>query len=484
VGGLALFVSVKLINGEGSEENNKLLTIYNTLTNQKDVFKPITPKKINMYVCGMTVYDYCHLGHARVMVAFDVIVRYLRFAGYDVTYVRNITDVDDKIIKRAAENNETCDALTERFIKAMHEDEAALSVIRPDIEPRATQHIGHIVDMVNTLIDKGFAYKASNNDVYFRVNKFADYGKLMNQNLEELQSGARVDVEEAKESPLDFVLWKAAKPNEISWPSDFGAGRPGWHIECSAMSTQCLGNHFDIHGGGPDLKFPHHENEIAQSECATGEKFVNYWMHAGAVRVNNEKMSKSLGNFFTIREILAKYPAEVVRYLLTSSHYRSQIDYSEDSLKEARVALDRFYNALRGVDLNSEVTSLVDADYEKRFVESMNDDFNTREALSVLFDMVRELNSIKEADKTKAQQIAQLLRKLGGVLGLLQNDPETYLKGSVDVDAAKVEELIAKRNLARKHKDFTTADDVRAELTAMGIAIEDTREGTLWKRIS
>jgi cysteinyl-tRNA synthetase len=279
------------------------------------------------------------------------------------------------------------------------------------------------------------------------------------------------------------VLWKAAKPNEISWPSDFGPGRPGWHIECSAMSTNCLGNHFDIHGGGPDLKFPHHENEIAQSECATGEKFVNYWMHAGAVRVNNEKMSKSLGNFFTIREILAKYPAEVVRYLLTASHYRSQIDYSEDSLKDARVALDRFYNALRGIDLIAPVTPLTDTEYEKRFIEAMDDDFNTREALAVLFDIVRELNTVKEQDATKAQQLAELLRRLGAVLGLLQSNPDAYLKGNVEVDAAKIEMLIAKRNQARKNKDFATADQVRVELTAMGIAIEDTREGTIWKRI-
>ena len=369
-----------------------MLQLHNTLSNSKVPFTPIDEGKIRLYVCGMTVYDYCHIGHARVMVSFDVITRYLRHAGYQVEYVRNITDVDDKIIKRAAENGESCEQLTQRFIDAMHEDELALNVLPPDQEPRATGHIQAIRDMVQTLIEKQYAYAASNGDVYYRVEKFDGYGKLTNRKLEDMRAGARVDINDVKENPFDFVLWKAAKKDEVSWPSPWGEGRPGWHIECSAMTKCCLGNHFDIHGGGPDLPFPHHENEIAQSEAANGETFVNYWLHAGAVRVNKEKMSKSLGNFFTIREVLAKFPAEIVRYLLTASHYRSQIDYAEDALVEAQRALDRLYTAMDQLELQD--VSL-EGPYLDRFNSAMDDDFNTREAISVLFEMAREVNRLK-----------------------------------------------------------------------------------------
>ncbi|MCS5558789.1 MAG: cysteine--tRNA ligase, partial [Oceanospirillaceae bacterium] len=370
-----------------------MLQLHNTLTNNKVPFTPIEPGKIRMYVCGNTVYDYCHIGHARAMVAFDVITRYLRHAGYAVEYVRNITDVDDKIIKRAVENGETCDQLTQRFIDAQHEDERSLNILPPDQEPRATAYMSDIIDMVKTLIDKGFAYAADNGDVYYRVEKFETYGQLTNRKLEDMRAGARVDVNDVKENPFDFVLWKAAKAGEVSWSSPWGEGRPGWHIECSAMTKCCLGNHFDIHGGGPDLPFPHHENEIAQSEAANGETFVNYWLHAGAVRVNKEKMSKSLGNFFTIREVLAKYPAETIRYLLTSSHYRSQIDYAEDALVEAQSALDRLYTAMDQLTLGADVS--LAGPYLERFNAAMDDDFNTREAIAVLFDMAREVNRLK-----------------------------------------------------------------------------------------
>ncbi|WP_207062259.1 cysteine--tRNA ligase [Motiliproteus sp. SC1-56] len=459
------------------------MQIYNSLTREKAPFNPIEPGKIRMYVCGMTVYDYCHLGHARVLVAFDVITRYLRAAGYDVHYVRNITDVDDKIIKRANENGESCDSLTARFIDAMHEDEARLGVLPPSEEPRATAHMGQIIEMVQTLIDKGYAYAADNGDVYYRVAKFEGYGKLSNRNLEEMQAGARVEVNDQKENPFDFVLWKAAKPGEVSWPSPWGEGRPGWHIECSAMSKCCLGETFDIHGGGPDLPFPHHENEIAQSEAANGKPFVNTWMHAGAVRVNKEKMSKSLGNFFTIREILDKYDAEVVRYFLTMGHYRSQIDYSEESLKEARGALDRFYHALRGLPEVEE--GELGNDVEQRFHAAMADDFNTAGALAVLFEQAREINRIKAEDVTGAARLAAQLKRLGGILGLLQQDPDAYLKGGAGQDgpqAEEIEALIVQRAEAKKARDFATADRIRDELKAQRIILDDSREGTTWRR--
>ncbi len=461
-----------------------MLHIYNTLTNSKTIFTPIEPGKIRMYVCGVTVYDLCHIGHARVMVAFDVITRYLRARGWDVDYVRNITDVDDKIIRRAAENDETVDQLTARMIAAMHEDEARLNVLRPDQEPRATAHIGDIIDMVQTLIDKGFAYAADNGDVYYRVEKFESYGRLTNKVIEDLRSGARVEVEEAKESPLDFVLWKAAKPGEVSWESPWGAGRPGWHIECSAMSKCCLGNTFDIHGGGPDLPFPHHENEIAQSEAANGCTYANYWMHAGPVRMGKEKMSKSLGNFFTIREVLKHYNPEVVRYFLSSVHYRSYIDYSEDGLKEAQSALERFYQALAAVEVADSAKGL-DNDFEARFCEAMDDDFNTPRALAVLFELVSELNKAVREGAAEAPALAAQLKRLAGMIGLLEQSPTAFLQGAAgegDLTAEQVEALIEQRNQARKDRDFAEADRVRDLLADKGIVLKDGREGTSWYR--
>ncbi|MCD6436877.1 MAG: cysteine--tRNA ligase [Halomonas sp.] len=456
--------------------------IYNTLTRRKEPFTPLVAGKVSMYVCGMTVYDYCHLGHARVMVAFDVITRYLRYRGYDVTYVRNITDIDDKILKRAEENNESISALTERMIQAMHEDEARLGVLPPSHEPRATGHIDDIVAMIETLIKKDFAYAAANGDVYYRVRKFADYGKLNNRQLDDMRSGARVEVDVHKEDPLDFVLWKAAKPGEAHWHSPWGNGRPGWHIECSAMSTCCLGDTFDIHGGGPDLTFPHHENEIAQSEAATGKTYVNTWMHAGAVRVNQEKMSKSLGNFFTIRDVLAGHDPEVVRFLLVASHYRSPINYSVDSLHEARKSLTRFYTALEGVEVSSSGDG-DEAGYVERFTTAMDDDFNSPEALAVLFDLARDLNRAKSESPEKAQRLASELTRLAGVLGLLQQDPQTFLKGNqqqVALSETEIEAKIAQRKDAKANKDFAQADAIRDELASLGIILKDSREGTTW----
>lgn len=459
-----------------------MLQLHNTLSNSKVPFTPIDEGKISLYVCGMTVYDYCHIGHARVMVSFDVITRYLRHAGYQVEYVRNITDVDDKIIKRAAENGESCEQLTQRFIDAMHEDELALNVLPPDQEPRATGHIQAILDMIQILIEKKYAYAASNGDVYYRVEKFDDYGKLTNRKLEDMRAGARVDINDVKENPFDFVLWKAAKKDEVSWPSPWGEGRPGWHIECSAMTKCCLGNHFDIHGGGPDLPFPHHENEIAQSEAANGQTFVNYWLHAGAVRVNKEKMSKSLGNFFTIREVLAKFPAEIVRYLLTASHYRSQIDYAEDALVEAQRALDRLYTAMDQLELKD--VSL-EGPYLDRFNGAMDDDFNTREAVSVLFEMAREVNRLKRDADPQAIVLASQMRGLGNILGLLELDPQAYLRGEAgegDLVDADVDALVVQRQQAKLDRNFSLSDQIRAQLKVAGISLEDSKEGTVWKR--
>ena len=459
------------------------IKLHNTLSGKKEEFVPIEPNKVRMYVCGMTVYDYCHIGHARVMVGFDVITRFLRHAGYDVTYIRNITDVDDKIFNRANENGEAFDALTARFIDAMHEDERALLVLPPDQEPRATEHMSNIIKMTETLIEKGFAYAASNGDVYYRVKKFDGYGKLSKKNIEDLQSGARVDVEELKEDPLDFALWKAAKEGEAHWDSPWGKGRPGWHIECSAMSTCCLGNTFDIHGGGPDLKFPHHENEIAQSEAATGETYVNYWMHAGAVRVNKEKMSKSLGNFFTIREVLEKYAPEVVRYFLISSQYRSQVDYSESSLAESQSALDRMYQSLRGLGV---VEGEIEQSYLDRFNSAMADDFNTPEALAVMFDLVKALNSSRDSDSEAANKFAYTLKYLGDVLGLLQTDPEDYFKQAPAQEGGlseeEIEALIAQRTQARADKNWAESDRIRDELAEQGIVLDDSKGGTSWRR--
>ena len=455
------------------------LNIYNTLTRQKEEFKPLQEGKVGMYVCGMTVYDFCHMGHARVMVSFDVIVRYLRHIGYDVNYIRNITDIDDKIINRAAENNEPFNVLVDRMVDAMNEDFAKLNVLTPNQEPKATDHIQGIIDMVQTLIDKGFAYAATNGDVYYRVRKFEGYGKLSGKILEELESGARVDVTEEKEDPLDFVLWKSAKPGEPSWASPWGYGRPGWHIECSVMSCNCLGNNFDIHGGGPDLKFPHHENEIAQSEAANGEAYANTWMHAGALRIDGEKMSKSLGNFFTIRDVLKEYDAEVIRFFLASVQYRSEINYSQEGLQDAQAKLDRLYNALKGTDFNLEL-DLSDsalAGFVADFKAAMNDDFNTPKAIAVMFELVTQINKAEGEEKNK---LASLLKTFADVLGCLQTDPEDYFKQGVDVDEAYIQDMIEKRKQAKKDKDFALADQIRNDLDAQGIELQDSREGTTW----
>ncbi|MFZ2172207.1 MAG: cysteine--tRNA ligase [Methylococcaceae bacterium] len=480
-----------------------MLKIYNTLTRNKELFQPRVQGKVGMYVCGMTVYDYCHIGHARVMVVFDTVARYFRHLGYDLIYVRNITDIDDKIIQRANENGEAFGELTERFITAMHEDERALSVLPPDIEPRATQSIADIIAMIEALIVNGLAYIGSNGDVFYAVTKFKNYGQLSGKNLDDLQAGERVDVDMAKHNPLDFVLWKMAKANEPAWQSPWGLGRPGWHIECSAMSTCCLGNHFDIHGGGMDLQFPHHENEIAQSEGATGEKFVNLWMHNGFVRVNEEKMSKSLGNFFTVREVLQRYRGEIIRFFILSSHYRSPLNYSDEQLNDAKAALDRLYTALRGVETVAE-TEVEDA-YKTRFEQAMDDDFNTPVALSVLFDLARELNKTKEADQEKACSLAATLKYLGGLLGILQNYPDGWLKGNVmliidnlmqtthvesielivgdGISEEKIEQQIQERLDAKKAKDWTTADKIRDELKEQGVILEDAPNGTTsWRR--
>ncbi|MCG8428143.1 MAG: cysteine--tRNA ligase [Chromatiales bacterium] len=460
-----------------------MLKIYNDLTNQKEVFKSIEPGKVKMYVCGMTVYDLCHLGHARVMVVFDVVYRYLKAKGYDVTYIRNITDIDDKIINRANENGEEFSALTERFIAAMHEDAGALGVLLPDDEPRATTHIKEIIEMTETLIAKGHAYAADNGDVYYRVKSFPEYGKLSGKSIDDLQAGARVEVGDVKQDPLDFALWKSAKPGEPAWSSPWGEGRPGWHIECSAMSTCCLGDTFDIHGGGADLTFPHHENEIAQSEGATGKQFVNYWMHNGFVRINDEKMSKSLGNFFTVREILARYQAEEVRYFILTSQYRSPLNYDDEHLDNARGALTRFYTALRGLPVAEPAGAEA---FVERFNMAMDDDFNTPEALAVLFDLVREINRIRTEDEAKAAGLAAELRCLGGVLGILQDDPEVYLRGGAaggdGLSDEEIEQLIQQRLDARANKNWGEADRIRDELKERGILLEDGAQGTTWRR--
>ena len=460
-----------------------MLQIYNTLTRAKEEFRPIEPGHVRMYVCGMTVYDYCHLGHARVLVAFDVAVRYLRSLGYRVTYVRNVTDIDDKIIARANENGEPFGALTRRFTEAMHEDCRALGVLEPDVEPRATQYIGPIVSIVERLIEEGAAYRGANGDVYYDVSTFPAYGALSDRRIEDLRSGARVEIDEAKDDPLDFVLWKSSKPGEPSWNSPWGPGRPGWHIECSAMSTACLGDHFDIHGGGMDLQFPHHENEIAQSEAATGGKFVNVWMHNGFVRIDDEKMSKSLGNFFTVRGVLERYPAEAVRFFMLSSHYRSPLNYSEDRLRQADAALRRLYTALRGFGGSPDEP---DAEWLARFRAAMDDDFNTPEAISVLFELAREVNRAREPGTVdRAGALAGTLRVLGATLGLLGTDPEAYLRGEPAAGGpgdAEIEAMIAERAAARARRDWAEADRWRDSLAAAGVVIEDGAQGTVWRR--
>ena len=456
--------------------------IFNTLSRSKEEFKPIKAGSVRMYVCGMTVYDYCHLGHARVLVVFDVVTRYLRSLGYDVTYVRNITDIDDKIIRRAHENGEDIDALTGRFIEAMHEDCEALAVLPPDAEPRATQSMDAILTMVQQLIDKEYAYLADNGDVYYAVHRFDGYGKLSGKHIDELRAGERVEIDTAKRDPLDFVLWKAAKPGEPSWESPWGPGRPGWHIECSAMSTAALGNHFDIHGGGMDLQFPHHENEIAQSEAATGCAFANYWMHNGFVRINAEKMSKSLGNFFTVREVLEKYRAEEIRYFILTSQYRSPLNYSDEPLDGARAALTRLYTALRGLPA---AEPAAEQRYISAFSAAMDDDFNTPEALAVMFELVREINRLRDSDPARAAALGMDLRQLGTILGILETDPEAYLKGAGEAGELsddEIDKLIAARDAAREAKNWAEADRVRDELQAAGIVLEDGAGTTTWRR--
>ncbi len=467
-----------------SEESQ--IRLHNSLGGHKERFVPIEPGKVRMYVCGITVYDYLHLGHARMLVVFDVIARHLRDRGFDLTYVRNITDIDDKIIKRASENGETIGALTERFIEAMDEDCAALGVLKPDSEPRATHYIDAIIAMIDALVEKGLAYQGDNGDVYYSVSAYSDYGKLSGKQQEDLRAGARVEVDEAKRDPLDFVLWKSSRAGEPSWPSPWGDGRPGWHIECSAMSTSILGEHFDIHGGGMDLKFPHHENEIAQSCGATGAAFVNYWMHNGFVRVDEEKMSKSLGNFFTVREVLKKFAPEVVRYFILSSHYRSPLNYSEDNLVQARNALEKLYLALR--DLPGE-QSAPDADHARRFRKAMDDDFNSAEAIAVLKEIAGEINQARaDGDAAKARRLAGGLRRLGAVLGLLGEDADAFLKGAARtsgapaMDDADVEALLAERNAARDRRDWAASDRIRDQLAEAGVILEDGPGGTTWRR--
>jgi cysteinyl-tRNA synthetase len=467
-----------------------MIQLHNSLSGHKEPLVTIEPGKVKMYVCGVTVYDLCHIGHARCYVVFDIVARYLRWRGFDVTQVRNITDIDDKIIQRAARNGETMEALTARFIEAMYRDFDALGIERPQLEPRATEHMDEILGMIGTLLEKGHAYQGANGDIYFRVASFPDYGQLSGKRPEDLRAGARIDVDKAKDDPLDFVLWKAAKPGEPQWASPWGPGRPGWHIECSAMSTRALGDEFDIHGGGMDLKFPHHENEIAQSCAATDAGFARYWMHNGFVRVDEEKMSKSLDNFFTIREVLEVYRGEVIRCFVLSSHYRSPLNYTEENLDQARSALDRLYTALRGVVPGPDADGpVLDA-----FRQAMDDDFNTAEALAVLQNAARALNSARAAgDVERGAALAAAMLEIGGVLGLLGEDPERWFKGDDQVgdaaagDAAgfeaKIEALIAERNSARANKDWAEADRIRDQLAAQGIVLEDGAGGTSWKRM-
>ncbi|MEJ5175917.1 cysteine--tRNA ligase [Erwinia sp. MYb416] len=461
-----------------------MLKIFNTLSRQKEEFKPIHAGKIGMYVCGITVYDLCHIGHGRTFAAFDVVARYLRYSGYELNYVRNITDIDDKIIKRANENGETIEQLTNRMIAEMHKDFAALNILPPDLEPRATRHIPEIIELVSKLIAREHAYVASNGDVMFSVDSDPNYGSLSRQDLEQLQAGARVEVAlDVKRNPMDFVLWKMSKADEPGWESPWGMGRPGWHIECSAMNCKQLGEHFDIHGGGSDLMFPHHENEIAQSTCAHDGPYVNVWMHSGMVMIDREKMSKSLNNFFTVRDVLEHYDAETVRYFLMSGHYRSQLNYGEDNLNQARSALERLYIAIRNTDASAEVAG--GEEFEARFRAAMDDDFNTPEAYSALFDLAREVNRLKDTDKAAANGLAARLRTLAGVLGLLEQDPEQFLQSGVNIndeEVAQIEALIQMRIDARAAKNWAQADVARNKLNEMGIVLEDAAGGTSWRR--
>lgn len=474
------------------------LAIYDSLTGRKQSFKPLVEGKVGMYVCGMTVYDYCHIGHARMMIGFDMVVRWLKQLGYDVNYVRNITDIDDKIIARAAENGEEIGVLTERFITAMHEDFAALGCLAPDAEPRATDHIDEMQHMIETLVTGDYAYAGNNGDVYYAVDSFADYGKLSKRNLDDMQAGARVDVENDKRNPFDFVLWKAAKPDEPQWASPWGQGRPGWHIECSAMSTKCLGNTFDIHGGGHDLQFPHHENEIAQSEAATGCEYARNWMHVGFINVDGEKMSKSLANFSTIRDVVAKYLPETVRFFLLSSHYRSQVNFSDSALDEAHNSLSRLYNALKLAEQQKGQTIVIDEELTTEayrtaagqdFIKAMNDDFNSSTAISVLFGLARDINkAIKAEDVETAWKLAQQLKALARVLNILQQPVQQFLQAVVgdttenSLTDVMIDDLIVERAEAKTNKNFARADAIREQLKEAGIELEDSRAGTTWRR--
>lgn len=460
-----------------------MLQIYNTLSRQKEQFTPRVPGKVGLYVCGMTVYDLCHLGHARVMVVFDAVYRHLLALGYDVTYVRNITDIDDKIIDRSVENGEPFEALTERFITAMHQDEDALGILQPDHTPRCTHHIGSMVSLIETLIENGYAYAGTNGDVYYSVSRFPGYGKLSGKKPEDLRAGERVAVDSYKRDPLDFVLWKSVKPDEPHWDSPWGPGRPGWHIECSAMASDVLGPSFDIHGGGMDLQFPHHENEIAQSEAANQQTFANYWMHNGFVRIDDEKMSKSLGNFSTIRDVLEHYSGEEVRLFVLSSHYRSPLNYSSAQLDSARASLRRLYTPLRGISPVSSA-ELPDTEWVARFDTAMNDDFNTPEALAHLFELASELNRLPD-DAPQKSQLAHTLVMLANRLGLLTSNADEWFQrsqsGEDGPDATEIERLIEERRLARENKDFARSDAIRDELKAMGVVLEDKAGVTTWR---
>jgi len=460
-----------------------VLKIYDSLSREKRLFAPLDPARVRMYVCGITVYDFCHLGHARMLVVFDVVQRWLRASGYPLTYVRNITDIDDKIIRRAAELGESVSGLTERFIRYMDEDAAALGVQKPDFEPRATAYVAEMVDVIGTLEERGIAYRAKSGDVNFSVRKFPGYGKLSGKSLEDLRAGERVEVDETKRDPLDFVLWKGAKAGEPSWPSPWGNGRPGWHIECSAMSTKLLGAHFDIHGGGQDLQFPHHENEIAQSEAALDEgdrrPFVNYWMHNGFVRLQDQKMSKSTGNFATVRELFKHHDPEVIRFFIVRAHYRSAINYSDEQLVDARHSLSRLYTALKDLPTGASAPDWEEL-HGRRFREAMEDDFNTPEAVAVLFDLANEVN------RTRSAKPARQLRALGGVLGLLGRESAAFLRsgGAPDGIAEKeIAELVAERDAARAARNFRRSDEIRAALLEKGVALEDGPRGTTWRRV-
>ncbi len=459
-----------------------MLTIYNSLTRRKEKFQPIDPGKVRMYVCGITVYDYCHIGHARMILVFDMIVRYLRFRGYEVNYVRNITDIDDKIINRSRESGEPFNELTGRFIQAMNEDFEALNVLVPDSEPRATDHIEQIIVMIDRLLENGYAYRAGNSDIFYDVSAFGDYGKLSGKNVEELRAGIRVDVQEEKADPVDFALWKAEKPGEPAWDSPWGRGRPGWHIECSAMSTHCLGDDFDIHGGGQDLRFPHHENEIAQSCGAGSRTFVNTWIHNGFVRVDDEKMSKSLGNFFTIREVMERYLPEVIRFFILSSHYRSPLNYSDGHLDEARAGLTRLYTSIRDIDPGD---GELEPGYRQRFEQVMDDDFNTRAAVTLFHEIAGEINRLEDKASEHASCLARTLVRLGGVLGIMQMAPGQFLHaaaGNGDISTDDINRLIEERAQAKAARNYAEADRIRERLTGQDIILEDGPGGTTWRR--